>query len=108
MGRRRGVWTFVWIGLAVSLLLAGIVSYYASSSPDGLEKVAADIGLGEHARESAVAGSPLSDYGISGVDDARLSVGLAGIVGVLLTGMVAFGLFALLARRNRRQGSVAG
>ena len=108
MARRRNVWTIVWIGLAVSLLLAGVVSYYASSSPDGLEKVAADIGLGEHAQESAVAGSPLSDYGVAGVENARMSVGLAGLIGVLLTGVLAFGLFAWLARRNRRQGSVAG
>lgn len=107
MAMRKGVWAFIGIGLAVSLVLAGVVSYYASSSPDGLERVAADIGFGEHAQDSATAGSPLSDYGVSGVDDARLSVGLAGILGVLLTGAVAFGLFALLARRGRGRDPVA-
>ena len=30
-------------GFIVSLFLAGVVSFYASSSPDGLEKVAGDI-----------------------------------------------------------------
>ena len=67
MAVRKGVWMIVGIGLAVSLLLAGVVSYYASSSPDGLEKVAGDIGFIESAEDSAVAGSPLSDYGVSGV-----------------------------------------
>ena len=31
---------FYVIGLFVTLVLAGVVSFYASSSPDGLEKVA--------------------------------------------------------------------
>ena len=101
MSVRRGVWVVIGIGLAVSLLLAGVVSYYASSSPDGLEKVAGDIGFIEDAEDSAVAGSPLSDYGVTGVSDERVSVGLAGIIGVLATAVVAFGLFTWLARRNR-------
>jgi PDGLE domain len=98
---RKGVWMIVGIGLAVSLLLAGVVSYYASSSPDGLEKVAGDIGFIDSAEDSAVADSPLSDYGVSGVSDERLSVGLAGVVGVALTAAIAFGLFTWLARRRR-------
>jgi hypothetical protein len=99
---RRGLWVFIGIGLVVSLALAGLVSHYASSDPDGLEKVAGDVGFLESAEDSAVAGSPLSGYGLSGVSDERVSVGLAGIVGVLLTAAVAFGLFLWLARRNRR------
>ena len=101
MAVRRTVWLFVGIGLVVSLLLAGVASYYASRSPDGLEKVAGELGFGDAAQDSPVAGSPLSDYGVSAVSDERLSVGLAGVVGVLLTGVIAFGLFHLLARRNR-------
>jgi hypothetical protein len=101
MAVRKGVWMIVGIGLAVSLVLAGVVSYYASSSPDGLEKVAEDIGFIDSAEDSAVANSPLSDYGVSGVSDERLSVGLAGVVGVALTAAIAFGLFTWLARRRR-------
>jgi cobalt/nickel transport system permease protein len=33
----------VTVGLALSLLLAGGLSFYASSHPDGLEKVAGDV-----------------------------------------------------------------
>lgn len=103
MAVRKGVWILIGIGLAVSLLLAGVVSYYASSAPDGLEKVAGEVGFLEDAEDSAVAGSPLSDYGIDGVADERVSVGLAGIIGVLVTAAVAFGLFLWLGRRNRAQ-----
>lgn len=100
---RKGIWLVVGIGIVVSLLLAGAISFYASSSPDGLEKVAEDQGFIDTAQDSAVAGSPLADYGVSGVEDERLSVGLAGIVGVLLTLVIAFGLFWWLGR-GRRSG----
>ena len=99
-GVRRGVWTFVALGLLVTLALAGVASYYASNAPDGLEKVAQDVGLGERARQSVTSGSPLAGYGVTGVDDARLSVGLAGIAGVVITGLLAFGLFLWLGRRR--------
>lgn len=108
MSSRRGAWIVVGIGLAVSLLLAGVVSYYASSSPDGLEKVAEDKGFLDTAQDSAVAGSPLADYGVAGVADERLSVGLAGVVGVLVTLVVAFGLFLWLGRRNAGRGAPSG
>lgn len=91
----------LWAGLVLALMLAGIVSFYASSSPDGLERVATDHGFIDSAESSATAGSPLADYGTSGIDNSRLSVGVAGVVGVLLTFALAFGLFWLVARRRR-------
>lgn len=84
-----------------SLAVAGVLSYYASSQPDGLEKVAEDTGFLDTAEDSAVSGSPLADYGVSGVDSERLSVGLSGVIGVLVTALVAFGIFALSRRFNR-------
>jgi len=93
--------TFVCIGIAVALLLAGAVSFYASSSPDGLEKVAADHGFLDSAEDSHAADLPLADYGTSGVDNARLSVGIAGIIGVGVTFAVAGGVFWLIARNRK-------
>ena len=85
---------------SAAILLAGIVSFYASSHPDGLEKVAEQNGFLETAKDSAVSGSPLSDYGVSGIDSDRLSVGLAGVIGVVATAVVAFGLFMLIRRKR--------
>lgn len=85
-------------GLAVSTALAAVVSFYASSSPDGLEKVAEEIGFIETAQDSAVAGSPLADYSFAGIDDARLSTAVAGITGVLATAGVG-GLLYLWVRK---------
>jgi cobalt/nickel transport protein len=85
--------------LFVTLFLAGGVSYYASSSPDGLEKVAQDIGFAEQAKENTNSNSALADYGVKGIDGARLSVGAAGVIGVAATGAVSWGLFLLLRRK---------
>lgn len=83
-----------------ALSLAGGLSYYASSSPDGLEKVAEDEGFLESAKDSALSNSPLADYGLAGLDSERLSVGIAGVVGVVVTAIIALALFTLIKKRS--------
>jgi cobalt/nickel transport protein len=90
--------------LLVSLLLAGVVSFYASSNPDGLEKVAETVGFIETAEDHAIADSPLADYGGKGVDNERLSVGLSGVIGVLGTAGISVGLFYFL-RKDKSKSS---
>ena len=92
--------TFFVVGLVVSLLLAGVASYYASAHPDGLEHVAEQAGFLDTARDSAAAAGPLADYRTKGVGDARLSGGLAGVVGCLVVLVLAGGLALLLRRRG--------
>ncbi|GLW50193.1 hypothetical protein Stsp02_58540 [Streptomyces sp. NBRC 14336] len=94
---RRALWIS---GLATSLVLAGFVSFYASANPDGLEKVAADHGIDEKAEDHAYADSPLADYGVKDVDDARLSGGLAGVIGVGVTVVAGSGVFWAVRRRR--------
>lgn len=95
--RRRTFWIS---GLVVVLLVAGVASYYASSHPDGLEYVAEQTGFIDTAEDSATTDSPLADYETGGVDDERLSVGLSGVVGVLLVLVIAGGLAWLVRRRG--------
>ena len=83
-----------------ALSLAGGLSFYASSSPDGLEKVAEDEGFLESAQDSALSNSPLADYGLAGLDSERLSVGIAGVVGVVATAVIALALFTLIKKRS--------
>lgn len=87
-------------GLVVALLLAGVASFYASSHPDGLEHVAEQTGFLDSAEDSPVAGSPFADYTTEGVEDERLSVGVAGVLGTLLVLVLAGGLALLLRRRG--------
>ncbi|WP_338683737.1 energy-coupling factor ABC transporter permease [Streptomyces acidiscabies] len=94
----------LWLGgLAASLLLAGVVSFYASANPDGLEKVAADKGIDAQVEEHAAADSPLADYGVKDVENARISGGLAGVIGVTVTVVAGSGVFWVV-RRRRTEG----
>jgi cobalt/nickel transport protein len=92
--------TFLITGFVASLFLAGIVSFYASSHPDGLEKVAGDIGFIETAKENTNSEGILADYGVKGVENPRLSTGAAGVVGVVATAAISTGLFALIRRKS--------
>lgn len=95
---RKRLYAFLGLGLLVALVLAGIVSGFADSDPDGLEKVAADKGFLETAQDHAFADGPLADYSVKGVDDERLSTGLAGVIGVGITAAFGGGLFLLVKR----------
>ena len=91
------------IGFAASLILAGGVSYYASSHPDGFEKSAGEIGFLDTAKESPLKDSPLAEYGVAGVENERLSGGLAGVIGVGVTAGVSFLIFYGLRRFNKQK-----
>lgn len=85
----------------VALILAGVLSYYASGSPDGLNRVALDKGFSDTEKPHGTADGPLAGYSITGVDNERLAGGLAGIVGVVVVLSVASGLaFAVRRRRD--------
>ena len=92
--------SFLISGFIASLFLAGVVSFYASSNPDGLEKVAEDIGFIETAEDHTYADGALADYGVKGVENPRLSTGLAGVIGVVATGVVSTGIFMLVRRKS--------
>ncbi|MFI6233386.1 PDGLE domain-containing protein [Micromonospora sp. NPDC050784] len=106
-------WAFLAGGLLVALLLAGVVSNYASSHPDGLDSsllkgctVDADDNIvggscpAQQARDHELADSPLADYGVRGVRNSFVSTGLSGVLGVLVTFAIGAGGFWLLRRRG--------
>jgi cobalt/nickel transport protein len=110
-GNRRVAGFFLGF-LAVALLVAGGLSYFASPDPDGLDTVTLDgcdvvqtdageqlegTCIAQHADDHALAGGPLADYTVGGGEG---TVGVAGVIGVLVTLAVAGGLFWLLRRRT--------
>ena len=108
-------------GLLVALLLAGVVSSFASGSPDGLDATARqgctfnaddEITGGtcmlQKEREHQLADSPLADYGIRGLGNDALSTGLSGVLGVLVTFGLGAGLFWLVRRRTTEETPTAG
>jgi len=96
----KRITTIVAAGLAVALLLAGVVSYFASGAPDGLNKVAIERGFDGTEEPHDLAESPLSGYETRGVDSGFLAGSLAGIAGVGVTFLVAGGLVYLVRRRG--------
>jgi cobalt/nickel transport protein len=104
-GHRRTFWV---VGLLLALLIAGVGSWYASSAPDGLEWSAEQSGFLETAQDSATADSPLADYTVNG-EEGRLSGGVAGVVGVVVTLAVAGGLALVVRRRaDHSEAGVSG
>lgn len=106
--KRSSLGLFVLLGLAVALAFAFFVSPLASSEPDGLERVAIDQGFDGQAVDSAVAGSPLADYSVAGVDNSWLSTGLSGIVGVLLCFVIGAAVLLLIKVLRSRRAEPAG
>ena len=69
--------------MAAFACAAGL-SLLASSAPDGLERVAADLGFAITGPGSILAGAPLADYTIAGLQ-GPLSASLAGVLGIVAT-----------------------
>jgi hypothetical protein len=75
---RKNVLLFLIGGLIVALGLAFFVSPFASTSPDGLNKVAIDKGFDSTQKQHSLGDSPLAGYEVRGVEDRSLSKGLSG------------------------------
>ncbi len=91
-------------GVLVALVLAGFFSYYASRSPDGLNRVAQDKGFAATQKQHPAQGGPLAGYQAKGVGNAHLSRGVAGLVGAAAVLVLAGGLVLVV----RRKGGTAG
>ena len=98
-------WGLIAAGLGIALFIT-LVSPFASSHPDGLERVAEDKGF------SGLADSPpyqlISDYVFPWVGNEDLATVLSGIVGVLIVAAVVFAIAFLLTRAGRAQRSTPG
>lgn len=114
--RKKSIIVFTLAGLAVAVALALIVSPWASSSPDGLEKVAEDKGFIEAAEETEPAwgSSPIPDYAVPGLTEeavneetgeveeepTKLATALAGLIGTVGIFLIAWGLALVLKKKG--------
>lgn len=107
----KKTWVFFAGFALVALVVAGVLSYFADSDPDGLDTATlkgcevVTTGAGEEltgdciardAGDHPLADSAFADYTVGG--DDRFT-GVAGVLGVLATLVVAGGLFWLLRGR---------
>jgi cobalt/nickel transport protein len=83
----------------LAIILALVISPFASSSPDGLEKVAEDKGFIDKAQDTWTK-APLPDYTVPGIKNEGLSTGLAGVIGVVAVFGVGLGVAFILRKKN--------
>ena len=85
------------IGLIVCLLVAAF-SPLASSSPDGLERVAEDEGFIGRAQEMPF--QIIADYVFPGLENEAVATILAGIIGTLILFGLVYGVAWLAKSRS--------
>jgi hypothetical protein len=98
MKGRRG-----WLaGLGVVVLVVVAAAVFASPAPDGLERVAADVGFADQASDAPT--GLLAGYEIPALAGSDISTILAGILGIVVLFLAMVLLGRVLARRNRAAG----
>ncbi len=95
-------WEVPALGLVIALGLAMFIAPFASSWPDGLEKVAAQLGFEEHAK--AMMKSLIPDYQMPGISSEGLATAVAGLVGTVIMFAAAWIVGGLLVRRETKTG----
>ena len=84
------------LGLAAAVFLAVLISPFASSHPDGLEKVAQNKGFLEKGEVAPVLVSPVPDYAWPGIKNEKVAISAAGIAGTLLVFGLGYSIALLL------------
>jgi hypothetical protein len=85
--------------IAAIMVFLAVFIPLASSSPDGLERVAEAFGVAEHA---PLWNGIMSDYAIAAIADPYVSTLLAGVFGTLMVLIAGFLLGKALAPKNTK------
>jgi cobalt/nickel transport protein len=89
-----------WAGLLVGTTVIGaLLSRFASSHPDGLDRVAQDHGFG-HKAGAVLTWSPFPDYEVGSFASEAIRIGIAGVLGITLVLGVLYATTYLLAGRR--------
>ena len=84
-------------GLAIAALVVVVAAYLASGDPDGLERVAEDIGFSGAGQDNPF--TIIADYVFPGVDGPMATI-LAGLLGVAAVFAAAWLAGKALSRRR--------
>jgi cobalt/nickel transport protein len=101
---RRRIDGFILVGLGICLLMALLLSPFASSSPDGLEKVAETKGFASKGEGWQFwKHAPLPDYEIPWIKNKSVSTALSGLVGTLAIFLIALGIGRLIKKPTTKK-----
>ncbi len=84
--------------LFVIALAAVSFSFIASSHPDGLERVAQDLGFISRQEGKEIFKSPVADYVFPGIKNTAVSSALAGLAGIFLI-FIGINLFSFFKKK---------
>lgn len=100
----KGNLAFLLFGLGTSLLIAVFASPFASSNPDGLDRVSQDLKFEHKAAEDTPAQNlpfarVFDEYALKGVPET-VATPMAGLVGTLATFGLAWGIGKLMIKNS--------
>ncbi len=94
---------FIYIGLGISLLLALFLAPFASTSPDGLEKVAETKGFLEKGGSWKFwKHAPLPGYTIPWIRNEKVSAALSGLIGTVSIFFIVLGIGRLIKKSPKK------
>jgi cobalt/nickel transport protein len=93
----------IFAGLGFALLIAIILSPFASKDPDGLDRVAQDLKFDHKAIENPPAqqlpfAQIFDEYSFKAIKDQKLATSVAGLIGTVVTFGMAYGLGKLATK----------
>lgn len=94
----------IYLALLFSLVIAAFMSPFASSNPDGLERVAEDKGFIHLSEGKEVVKSPMPDYVMPGVENEKAAGSMAGIAGTIITFLTMYGIGKIYIKKSRQIG----
>lgn len=106
--KNKSTLLIVFGGLLFALVLAVFASPHASSWPDGLERVAKDLGFIHKAPETGVLKtSPAPDYAAPGAKSESGATRLAAVIGTIAVFAAGWGLAAVIKRKNVSKNQIS-
>ncbi len=86
-------------GLFIAIAIAVFLSPFASSHPDGLEKVAEDKNFLQAAEEKEIIKAPVPDYSMPGIKNKTIAGSVAGLIGTIIVFCIAYGIGIFLKKK---------
>lgn len=94
----------LWSMLVVMLLL--LLAPYASRLPDGLEKVAHEMGFERKAEGAEAFRAPFGEYSLPGVHNEKFATIIAGLIGAAAVAGISFLLAGMLRKRDHGRSGI--
>jgi cobalt/nickel transport protein len=98
----RRWWGVIAVGLGIAVVVA-LFSPWASSRPDGLERVAEDEEFLDKAKDPPY--EIIADYVFPGIENEKVATILSGLIGIAIVAGIGFAYMYAIRRFGKREQS---